>query len=162
MSKFLHDDDARAMTIHVPRRFLRKQPSQKYQNFLSESFSFWRRNFLFIWIGVFSECFSLKPMLWELKRRVSPRHFYWVPTWPWCMFLWRNKKNIQCPIPGLWNFQILLLLHRQVNGQNPLVQPRCTCLKTDIFLISWRKHMLWVLIIRKIYILFDLITALCT
>ena len=32
-----------------------------------------------------------------------------------------------------------LFLHRQVNGQNPLVQPRFTCLKIDFFLISQRK-----------------------
>ena len=34
---------------------------------------------------------------------------------------------------GLWNYQILLLVHGQVNGQNPLDQPRFTCLKIDIF-----------------------------
>ena len=41
---------------------------------------------------------------------------------------------------GLWNYQILLLVNGQVNGQNPLVQPRLTCLKIDIFLSSQRKH----------------------
>ena len=35
---------------------------------------------------------------------------------------------------------IFLLVHGQVNGQNPLVQTRFTCLKTDIFPISLRKH----------------------
>ena len=35
---------------------------------------------------------------------------------------------------GLWNYQILFLVRGQVNGQNPLVQPRFTYLKIDIFL----------------------------
>ena len=35
--------------------------------------------------------------------------------------------------PGLWNYQTLLLVHRQVNGRNPLAQPRFTCPKTDFF-----------------------------
>ena len=37
------------------------------------------------------------------------------------------------PSAGLWNYQILLLVHGQLNGQNPLVQPRFTCPKTDIW-----------------------------
>ena len=36
-------------------------------------------------------------------------------------------------ITGVWNYQILLLVHGQVNGQNPLVQPRFTCQKIVIF-----------------------------
>ena len=48
--------------------------------------------------------------------------------------------------PGLWNNQIILLVHGQVNGQNPLAQQRFACLKIDIFLISGRKYVLWVLI----------------
>ena len=46
-------------------------------------------------------------------------------------------------ISGLLNYQILLCVHEQVNGQTPLVQSRLTCLKMDFFLISWRKHMFW-------------------
>ena len=49
-------------------------------------------------------------------------------------------------IPGLWNYQILLLVHGQVSGQNLHVQPKFTCPKVDIFLASLRKRMLWVLI----------------
>ena len=41
----------------------------------------------------------------------------------------------------LLNYQFLLHVHGQVNDQNPLVQPRFTCPKIDIFLISRRKHM---------------------
>ena len=48
-------------------------------------------------------------------------------------------------VPGLWNYKMSLLVHKQVNGQYPFAQPRFTCRKTDIFLISGRKHMLWVL-----------------
>ena len=33
----------------------------------------------------------------------------------------------------MWNYQILLLVHGQVNGQNPLAQPRFTCPKIDVF-----------------------------
>ena len=36
---------------------------------------------------------------------------------------------------GLWYYQILLLVHGQVNGQNPLVQPRFNCPKIDIFFL---------------------------
>ena len=46
---------------------------------------------------------------------------------------------------GLWNYQILLLVHTQVNSQNSFVQLRFTCLKVHIFLISWKKKMLLVL-----------------
>ena len=35
--------------------------------------------------------------------------------------------------PGLLNYQILLLVHRQVNGETPLVKPSCTCPKIDFF-----------------------------
>ena len=45
---------------------------------------------------------------------------------------------------GLWNYQILLFVHGQVNGQNPLVQTRFIRPKFYIFLISRRKHILWV------------------
>ena len=41
----------------------------------------------------------------------------------------------------LWNYQTLLFVHRQENGQNLLVQSRFTCPKIYIFLISQRKHM---------------------
>ena len=41
---------------------------------------------------------------------------------------------------GLWNYQILLLVHGEVNGQNPLVQPTFTCQKIDSFLIYRRQH----------------------
>ena len=34
---------------------------------------------------------------------------------------------------GLWNYQILLFVHGQVNGQNPLVQTRFTRPKFYIF-----------------------------
>ena len=43
-----------------------------------------------------------------------------------------NEKSIA----GVWNYQILLLVHGQVNGQNPenpLVQPRFTCPKIVVF-----------------------------
>ena len=36
-------------------------------------------------------------------------------------------------VAGMWNYQILLLVHRQVNGQNPLAQPRFTCPKIESF-----------------------------
>ena len=39
----------------------------------------------------------------------------------------------------MWNYQILLLTHVQVSGQNPLVQPRFTCPKIDIFSYFWKK-----------------------
>ena len=39
-------------------------------------------------------------------------------------------------IAWLWNYQILVLAHGQVNGQNPLVKPIFTSPKIDIFLIS--------------------------
>ena len=35
--------------------------------------------------------------------------------------------------PGVRNCKILLLVHGQVNGHNPLVQPRFTSPKIDIF-----------------------------
>ena len=41
---------------------------------------------------------------------------------------------------GMWNYQILLLVHIQVNSQNPLAQLRFSCPKIDIFLISRRKR----------------------
>ena len=47
---------------------------------------------------------------------------------------------------GLWNYQILLLVHGQVHSQIRLVQPRFTCPKINIFVISGRKCMLWVII----------------
>ena len=40
----------------------------------------------------------------------------------------------------LWNYQILLFVHGQVNGQNPLVQQRFACSKTDIFSYILRKR----------------------
>ena len=47
---------------------------------------------------------------------------------------------------GLWNYQILLVVHGQIKGENPLVQPRFTYPKINIFLTSRRKRMLLVLI----------------
>ena len=47
-----------------------------------------------------------------------------------------NRKHIQLQkkyLSGVWNYQILLLVHGQVNGQNPFVQPRFTCRKIVIF-----------------------------
>ena len=37
---------------------------------------------------------------------------------------------------GLWHYQILSLVDRHVNGPNSPVQPRFTCLKIGIFLLS--------------------------
>ena len=34
---------------------------------------------------------------------------------------------------GLWKYQILLLVHGQINGQNPFAQPRVTCPKLTFF-----------------------------
>ena len=44
---------------------------------------------------------------------------------------------------GVWNYQILLLVHGQVNDPNPLVLSRFTCPKTDIFFsfLEYPKHM---------------------
>ena len=42
--------------------------------------------------------------------------------------------------------QILLLVQGQVNGKNPLVQPRPTCFKIDIFSYLPWKCILWVFI----------------
>ena len=39
---------------------------------------------------------------------------------------------------GLWNYQILLLVHGQVNSQNPFVQPRFTCPKIE-YSYFWKK-----------------------
>ena len=36
---------------------------------------------------------------------------------------------------GLWNYQILFLVHGQVNGRNPLVQPRFTYPKIGIYFL---------------------------
>ena len=41
---------------------------------------------------------------------------------------------------GVWNYQILLLVHGQVNGQNPLVQPRFTCPKILIFFLFLKEN----------------------
>ena len=56
---------------------------------------------------------------------------------------WKNKKNMGY---GITKFCYLSMDKQMVvNGQTPLVQPRFTCLKIAIFLISRRKHMLWAL-----------------
>ena len=55
--------------------------------------------------------------------------------------------------PGVRNYQILLLVHGQVNGQNPLVQPRSTCPKIVIFSYFSKKTYVVLREIRKIYIL---------
>ena len=70
---------------------------------------------------------------------------------------WKKKKLYK--MTELGNYKILLLVHRQVNGQNLLVQPKFTCPKIEISLfleeniccgysleVPGRKHMLWVLI----------------
>ena len=41
----------------------------------------------------------------------------------------------RCIYTGMWNYQILLLVHGQVNGQNPLAQPRFTCPKINGFFL---------------------------
>ena len=40
-----------------------------------------------------------------------------------------NNNNKKTPLTGVRNYQISLLVHGQVNGQNPHVQPRFTCPK---------------------------------
>ena len=47
-------------------------------------------------------------------------------------------------MPKLVEFSNILLVHGQIKGQNPLVQPRFTCPKIDIFLFLGRKCILWV------------------
>ena len=55
------------------------------------------------------------------------------------MFVY-NKHTIFSPInSGMRNYQILLLVQGQVNGQNPLVQPRFTCPKIVIFSYFFKK-----------------------
>ena len=53
-----------------------------------------------------------------------------------------QKWSGRVTLPGLWNCQILLLVHRQINGQNLLVQPRFTCLIIGSFL---EENIFWVL-----------------
>ena len=46
-----------------------------------------------------------------------------------------SDSSVQCTtFAGLWNYQILLLEHRQVSGHNPLVQPRFFCQKLIFFI----------------------------
>ena len=47
--------------------------------------------------------------------------------------------NLGLILAGVWNYQILLLVHGQVNGRNPLDQPRFTCLKIGIYFLFLEK-----------------------
>ena len=79
-------------------------------------------------------------ILWNVNLQYDRTRCHINKAFGWIIFFLLKTST------GLWNYQILLLVYREVNGQNPLVQPGFTCLKIDIFLMSGRKLMLWVLI----------------
>ena len=56
-----------------------------------------------------------------------------VPLNLFIKLLLGSKAKTVLAKSGVRNYQILLLVEGQVNGQNPLVQPRFTCPKIDIF-----------------------------
>ena len=57
--------------------------------------------------------------------------------------LYFQRIPLQIFVFELLNYQILLIVHWQVSGQNLLDQPRFTCPKMDLFHISQRKHTVW-------------------
>ena len=48
-----------------------------------------------------------------------------------------NRKHMA--ISGLWKYQISLLVHGQVKGQNPFVHQKFTCPKIGIFSYFFKK-----------------------